>query len=167
MITAGQYLRLALLLPILLPALFIVILLGVLNLAFGSSDPVSRPPGIGEFLREIAVNGTRLGVWPAYAIWCLGFLAWTARFPADRVRRALWWGPLAFGPLAGIAWAVAQPIIGRVRPLDDTIIGGTVVAVVFTGIGYIFVVVALALEQLGISKKLIRRPAPNAISPGV
>ena len=167
MISSGQYLRLSLLLPLLLPVLVIVILLGILHLVITTDDPVMRPAGVGETLRELAVDGTRSGVWPAYALWCLGFLLWTARFPADRLRRAMWFAPLSFAPLAGIAWVVAQPLVGRARDLQDMIIGGGAYLVAGLVGGYLVVLLVYAFEQLGFATKLVRRSPPTAIPSGV
>lgn len=142
MIGLGTYWRSALLLPVLAPVILIVVFGGLLNLVFASDDPVMRPMSVGEMFKELFVDGTRSGVWPAYALWCAGFLLSTRRFTAERIRRVLWWAPLTFAPLAAVFWVASEIARGRSRELSAYAIGIVAYLVVSTAAGYIAVAFA-------------------------
>jgi hypothetical protein len=156
----GTYWRLALLLPVLGPVLLIAVAGGILHLANSSTDPADRPESVGAMLRDLAVEGTRTAVWPAYAVWCAGFLIGTRRFPAPRLRRALWFAPLSYAPLLAALWAATDAALGRNRDVGEYAIIAGVLLVAALLAGYVAMLLAWAFEQLGLRTGLVRPAAP-------
>jgi hypothetical protein len=152
----GTYWRLALLLPVAGPFLLVGIVSGLLSLAF-PPDPGEGP---GDALRELAVDGIKSGLWPAYGLWCACFLWWTRRFDGARLKRAMWLAPATFAPLAPMVWMVFEMARGRSRNVEDYALGLVFYLVASLVAGYSAVVAARLLERIGVAAGLVRRPAP-------